>query len=271
MSPAETDQDAAPSLDGPRRAVGAHALGRGAQVQPDARRQAEQEPVEPYPLPPRRGRRRGQRLAVPGVDGREIAIVAQADDGIADRGISQAAGPPGRGQRHANRSRQAVAEPEQAPSGPMESAEFGISTEPARLLIERAEHLVGVGAGGAEVFRRPYHDAGVGAQGRALRGGDGIVTGDHRLPRRGTGQLGQPNRRHQSSPRAGAIRALVTTVLPLTVRVVVVVVTPEGLVVATECVTCGAPDLAPVPAAGAAVPAASAPVPAVAAVTGTAW
>ena len=31
-----------------------------------------------------------------------------------------------------------------------------------------------------------------------------------------------------------------TTVLQLTVRLVVVVVTPDALVVATECVTCGA-------------------------------
>jgi hypothetical protein len=45
----------------------------------------------------------------------------------------------------------------------------------------------------------------------------------------------------------------VTTVLPLTVRVVVVTVTPEALVVATEWVACGpvapgVPEVAPIPA-----------------------
>jgi hypothetical protein len=45
----------------------------------------------------------------------------------------------------------------------------------------------------------------------------------------------------------------VTTVLPLTVRVVVVMVTPEAVVVATEWVTRG-PAAAGVPAVPAAVP-----------------
>jgi hypothetical protein len=49
----------------------------------------------------------------------------------------------------------------------------------------------------------------------------------------------------------------VTTVWPLTVRVVVVTVTPEAVVAATECVTRG-PAAAEVPVVPAAVPAADA-------------
>ncbi len=63
--------------------------------------------------------------------------------------------------------------------------------------------------------------------------------------------------RHQLSRPAGACLTRVTTVLPLTVRVVVVTVTPEAVVVATECVTCG-PAAAEVPVVPAAVPAAGA-------------
>ena len=65
-----------------------------------------------------------------------------------------------------------------------------------------------------------------------------------------------------------------TTVLPLTVRVVVVTVTPEAVVVATECVTCGAPgacELASVRPAEAAAPPACEAVPAVGAGAGDDW
>jgi hypothetical protein len=164
-------------------------------------------------------------------DGREVAIVAQADKRAADGRVGQPAGPPGRGQRHADRFGQAVAEQEQAASGAVHRAELGVRAEPARLPVQCAEHLVGGGAGRLEVPRRPDHNPGAGAQGGALGGGDGIVSGRHRPPRRRGGWAGHASHgRHQSSPRAGTV--LVTTVLPLTTRVVVV--TPEALVVATE-------------------------------------
>jgi hypothetical protein len=52
------------------------------------------------------------------------------------------------------------------------------------------------------------------------------------------------------SPPEGAFLTWVTTVWPLTVRVVVVTLTPEAVVVATECVTRG-PAAADVPAGAA--------------------
>ena len=184
--PAEADQYATCGTgrggDGPYRPVGADALGRGAEVQPDARRQPEQRAVEPYPLPSRRGNRGGGRLAAPGVEGREVAVVAETDQGVADCRIGQAAGPAGRGQRHADGARQAVTEQEQATSGLVHPAELRIRAEPARLPVKRVQDIIGGGAGRAEMFRRPHHDAGAGAQGVALRGGHHVITGHHRLP-----------------------------------------------------------------------------------------
>ena len=70
------------------------------------------------------------------------------------------------------------------------------------------------------------------------------------MARRGLAPLSQMS---SVVPAGRARLTRATTVLPLTVRVVVVTVTPEAVVVATEWVTCG-PAAAEVPVVPAAVP-----------------
>ena len=188
---AQADQSAAlvsgGGHDGPDGAVRAHALGRGAEIQPDTGRQPEQRPVEPQQLPARRGDRRAGRLAVLAArrlaapaDRREVAVVAERDERGADRRIGEPAGPPGRGQRHADRLGQPVAEHEQPAPGVVQPAQLRIRAEPAGLPVQRREHGIGGGARRAEVLRRPHHDPGAGAQRRAFGHGDGVVAGGTR-------------------------------------------------------------------------------------------
>ena len=102
-------------------------------------------------------------------DGREVAVVAERDERVPDRRVGQPAGPPGGGQRHPDRLRQAVAEQERPAPGGVQPAQFRIRAEPARLPVQRGQHVIGRGARRAEVFRRPHHDAGAGAQRRRAR------------------------------------------------------------------------------------------------------
>src|SRR5579872_2741496 len=120
----------------------------------------------------------------------------------------------------------------------MQPAQLRIGAEPARLLIKSGQYAVHRGACDAQVARRPDRDPGAGAQRVAIGDADDLVAGRHQLPPRGSSFPGHRDR-HQSSSCAATFRTWVTTVLQLTVRVVVVV-TPDALVVATECVTRGA-------------------------------
>ena len=105
-------------LDGPGRAVGSQALGRGAQVEQHPGRQAQQRAVEPHRLPSRCRDRRGRRVRAGRVDGGEITVVAQRDEGArrpwgrpARRSSAAAV------QRHPDGLGEPVAEHEQAAVG----------------------------------------------------------------------------------------------------------------------------------------------------------